>query len=216
MVWLRKFPLENILLDAALLVAAFLLPNANRFLLEHLTAAFWVTAPFQVAALFCAFYGRNSDGGGRKLPDWLSSIYVLNLILAVGSFLWLFFIAFAVEKQTGQFPNWAFIFGFFTALFGGVLGFGLASEISEEDDMSLVKRFLVVLVVFGYLYFTESIIEVAIGVSDPGIFTIVLVTFISYLPVRLALAFQPPFSYWDLASAIFCFGIYLAYLLGPN
>lgn len=211
--WLRSFPLENILLDAALLLTAFVLPNANLFLSEHLNIAFWFTAPLQVVAIFAAFYGQGRESGRRNLPDWLLSIYTLNLILAVGSFLWLFFVAFAVKKQTGQFPNWAFMFAFFTALFGGVLAFGVSSEISDDDGSSIQRRILVTLLVFLYLYLTESLLEVSIGIASPGIIVLVVVTLISYLPVRLALAFQPPFSYWDLGSAIACFGIYLSSLV---
>ena len=206
--WIKRFPAENILLDVSLLIVAFLLPSANWLLSQHLTAAFWIAAPMQVIALFCAFYGRNS-GRGRKLPDWLSSIYIVNTIFAVGGFLWLFFVAFAVEKQTGGFPNWGFRFGFFVALFGGIFAFGAGSQMSGDGETSIATRVLLVLAVLIYLSFTESLLEISIGISNPGIFTIILVTFISYLPVRLALAFQPPFSYWDLTSAILCFAAYL-------
>ena len=212
MSWIKKFPAENILLDVSLLIVAFLLPSANWLLSHHLTAAFWIAAPVQVLALFCAFYGRNA-GGGRQLPDWLSSIYVVNIIFAVGGFLWLFFVAFAVDKQTGGFPYWGFRFGFFVALFGGIFAFGMGSQMSGGQDLPITTRLLLVLAIFVYLSFTESLLEVSIGISNPGIFTIILITFMSYLPVRLALAFQPPFSYWDLGSAIVCFGAYLFSLI---
>ncbi|MFM9903860.1 MAG: hypothetical protein ACKVQJ_04730 [Pyrinomonadaceae bacterium] len=209
MVWLKKFPIENILLDVTLVVAAFLLPNANSFLSDHLNFAFWIAAPLQIAALFCAFCGGGT-GSGRKLPDWLLSAYVLNMILAVGSFIWLFLIAFAIQKQSGQFPIWGFRFAFFMAIFGGISAFGASLGMAGEGDSHIVTRFLLVLVVFIYLYFTESLLEVSIGISNPGLPTVVFVTFISYLPVRLVLAFQPPFSYWDLFSGIFCFCLFLS------
>ena len=63
--WIKRFPAENILLDVSLLIVAFLLPSANWLLSQHLTAAFWIAAPMQVIALFCAFYGRNSGRGPK-------------------------------------------------------------------------------------------------------------------------------------------------------
>ena len=213
MSWTKQFPAENILLDVSLVIVAFLLPSANWLLSQYLTAAFWIAAPVQVLALFCAFYGGNGGRGGRKLPDWLSSIYIVNIIFAVGGFLWLFFVAFAVEKQTGGFPNWGFRFGFFVALFGGIFAFGMGSLMGGDGEISITTRLLLVLAVLIYLCFTESLLEISIRISHPGIFTIILITFMSYLPVRLALAFQPPFSYWDLTSAIVCFGVYLYSLM---
>jgi|CXWL01.1.fsa_nt_gi hypothetical protein len=213
MEWIKKFPFENILLDAALLVVAFALPSTNLLLSENLTAAFWLAAPFQVLALFCAFYGRDSYSPGRNLPEWLSLAYILNTILAVGSFIWLYLVAFAVEKQTGGFPYWGFRFAFFVALFGGILVFGFSLGRSDGDELSLKTRYLLVLIVFLFLSFTESLLEVSLGISNVGAIVLVVVTLISYLPVRLALAFQPPFSYWDLASAIVCFVVYLYSIL---
>ena len=210
--WTKRFPAENILLDVSLLIVAFLLPSANWLLSRYLTAAFWIAAPLQVVALFCAFYG-GAGRGGRKLPDWLSSIYIVNIIFAVGGFLWLFFVAFAVEKQTGGFPNWGFRFCFFVALFGGIFAFGMGSQMGGDGEMPITTRALLVLAILIYLSFTESLLEVSIGISKPGILTIILITFISYLPVRLALAFQPPFSYWDLTSAVVSFGAYLSSLV---
>ena len=66
-----------------------------------------------------------------------------------------------------------------------------------------------ILPVFVYLCFTESLLEVSIAVAQPTTLTVIAATMISYLPVRLTLAFQPPFSYYDLASGLICFGIYL-------
>ncbi len=207
--WLKRFPFENILLDISLVAVAFLLPDARDLVSQNLTTAFWLAAPFQVLALFCAYFGRDGQSPGRRLPDWLSMAYMLNTILAVGSFLWLFLVAFAVEKQTGGFPYWGFRFAFFVALFGGILVFGIRLGMSDGGELSLKARCLFVLVIFFFLTFTESLLEASIGISRPGIVTIVVAVCISYLPVRLALAFQPPFSYWDLTSAIVCFLAYL-------
>lgn len=207
--WLKRFHFENILLDISLVAVAFLLPDARDLVSQNLTTAFWLAAPFQVLALFCAYFGRDGQSPGRRLPDWLSMAYMLNTILAVGSFLWLFLVAFAVEKQTGGFPYWGFRFAFFVALFGGILVFGIRLGMSDGGELSLKARYLFVLVIFFFLTFTESLLEASIGISRPGIVTIVVAVCISYLPVRLALAFQPPFSYWDLTSAIVCFLAYL-------
>lgn len=207
--WLKRFPFENILLDISLVAVAFLLPDARDLVSQNLTTAFWLAAPFQVLALFCAYFGRDGQSPGRRLPDWLSMAYMLNTILAVGSFLWLFLVAFAVEKQTGGFPYWGFRFAFFVALFGGIFVFGIRLGMSDGGELSLKARCLFVLVIFFFLTFTESLLEASIGISRPGIVTIVVAVCISYLPVRLALAFQPPFSYWDLTSAIVCFLAYL-------
>lgn len=209
MEWIKRHPIENVLLDAALLVVAFALPSANLLLSENLTAAFWCAAPVQVLALFCAFYGRESHNPGRNLPEWLSLAYILNTILAVGSFFWLYLVAFAVEKQAGGFPYWGFRFAFFIALFGGLLVFGFSLGRSDGDALSLKARYLFVLIVFLFLCFTESLLEVSLAISTPDSLLVFSVTTISYLPVRLALAFQPPFSCWDLTSAIVCFGVYL-------
>lgn len=214
--FIRKFPVENILLDACLLVIAFLVPNTNLLLSHNLVAAFWIAAPLQVLALFCAFFGRDSYSGGRDLPAWLSSITILNMILAVGGFIWLYLAAFAVEHQTGGFPYWGFRFAFLMALFGGISAVAFGSKLADEHEVHIAVRYLLVLVVFIYLCFTESLLEVSIGIANPGSLTIILATFISYLPVRLALAFQPPFSYWDLVSAIVCFGLYLSSLLSAK
>lgn len=213
MEWAKRFPFENILLDLSLLLVAFILPSANYLLSQNLTTAFWLAAPLQVLALFCTYYRRDEDSGGRKLPDWLLSVYVLNTIFAVGSFIWLFLVAFAIEKQTGGFPYWGFRFAFLFALFGGILAFGIRLGMSDGDELSVKARGLLVLVVFVYLSFTESLLEVSIGISNPGKIIIIVATCISYLPVRMALAFQPPFSYWDLGSGLVCFGLYALSLL---
>lgn len=205
---LRRLPVENILLDIALLLVAFALPDATAVIGENLVAAFWLTAPLQVLALFCAFWHRD-DGDGRVLPDWLSGLQVLNSILAVGSFVWLYLVALAVEQRTGAFPYWGFRFAFGAALIGGILAYFLGRQASEEFETPLAARYLLIVPIFVYLCFTESLIEVSIGIAHPSKIAIAATAIISYLPVRLALAFQPPFSYFDLASALVCFAAYL-------
>ena len=211
--WLKRLPYENILLDISLVVVAFALPSSTNLISGNLTAAFWIAAPFQVLALFCAFFGRDGDGQGPRSPDWLSIAYVVNAIFAVGSFLWLFLVAFAVERQTGEFPYWGFRLAFLVALFGGILVFGLRLGMPDGDPVSLKVRYLMVAVIFVFLTFTESLLEASINISSPGKLTVIVATCISYLPVRLAFAFQPPFSYWDLISAIVCFLAYLYTIL---
>jgi len=211
--WARQFPIENILLDLLLVSAALWLPPANVFWTQHLTEALWIAAPLQVIALFCAFYGGRRTSGGRTLPAWFLSIYFLNAILAVGGFIWLFLIASAIEKQTGGFPNGGVRFAFLTAVFGGLSAFGAAASRTASGEVSVARRHLLALGVFMYLRFTESVLGVSVGIANPGAATVVGATIISYLPVRLVLAFQPPFSYWDLASAIVCFGVYVYSLM---
>ncbi len=204
----RHFPLQNILLDIGLLLVAFALPNTNSIINGNLATAFWIAAPVQVAALLCAFWHRDESSGSR-LPNWLSSVYVLNSILAVGSFVWLYLVAFAVEVQANAFPYWGFRFAFGFALIGGILAYHFGHRLSEEFEPPTFARYLLVLPVFVYLSFTESLLEVSIAAAQPTTLTVIAATMISYLPVRLTLAFQPPFSYYDLASGLICFGIYL-------
>ncbi len=106
MVWIRKMPLESIALDIVLTIAAFLVPSTSIFYRHILITAFWVVAPLQVSALYCAFSGGNpfDKNNGRNLPGRRKTAVVLNLIRAVGSFLWLFFIANAIDIQTGGYP----------------------------------------------------------------------------------------------------------------
>ncbi|MEQ1643294.1 MAG: hypothetical protein ABL959_07640 [Pyrinomonadaceae bacterium] len=205
---IRQFPLENILLDVGLLLVAFALPNTNSFVNKNLETAFWIAAPIQVGALLCAFWNRD-ESGGRRLPNWLSSVYFLNCILAVGSFVWLYLVAFAVEVQANAFPYWGFRFAFGFALIGGILAYHFGHSLSEEFEPPPFARYLLILPVFVCLCFTESLLEVSIAVAQPTTLTVITATMISYLPVRLTLAFQPPFSYYDLASGLICFGIYL-------
>lgn len=204
----RHFPLENILLDIGLLLVAFALPNTNGIINENLTTAFWIAAPVQVAALLCAFW-NGDESGERRLPGWLSGVHILTCILAVGSFVWLYLVAFAIEKQSDSFPYWGFRFAFGFALIGGILAYHFGHKLSDEFEPPPYARYLLILPVFGYLCFTESLLEVSIAVAQPTTLTVIAATMISYLPVRLTLAFQPPFSYYDLASGLICFGIYL-------
>ncbi len=204
----RHFPLENILLDVGLLLVAFALPNTNGIINDNLATAFWIAAPLQVVALLCAFWNRD-ESGGHRLPDWLSGVHILTCILAVGSFVWLYLVAFAIEKQSSQFPYWGFRFAFGFALIGGILAYHFGHKLSEEFEPPPYARYLLVVPVFIYLCFTESLLEVSIAIAQPTTFTVMVATLISYLPVRLTLAFQPPFSYYDLASGLICFGIYL-------
>jgi len=210
---IRKFPFENILLDAALLAAAFLLPDINPYVAGNLTLAFWLAAPVQVIALFCAFWNRDEFAKGRPLPNWLSAAHILACVLAVGGFVWLYLVAFAVEKQAGVFPYWGFRFAFVIALFGGIIAYMTGRRMSDETDLPVWGRYLLVVPVFIYLCFTESLLEVSLAISTPGTLTVIVAACISYLPVRLTLAFQPPFSYWDLTSAFVCFGFYLYWLV---
>lgn len=205
---IRHFPLQNILLDVGLLLVAFAIPNTNTIVNNNIAAALWIAAPIQVAALLCAFWNRD-ESSGRRLPEWLSSVNVLNSILAVGSFVWLYLVAFAVEFQASGFPYWGFRFAFGFALVGGVLAYHFGLSLSEEFEPPPFARYLLVLPVFVYLCFTESLLEVSIAAAQPTTLTVIVATMISYLPVRLTLAFQPPFSYYDLASGLICFGIYL-------
>jgi len=211
MTWIEEFPVENILLDAALLAAAFLLPSPAIFLSQNLSNAFWFAAPVQVIALLCAVNLR-SGYGGRKLPEWLVSARMLITILAAGGFLWLFLVAFAVEKVSGGFPYWGFRFAFFVALFGGILAVGMPS-FGDGLKMPASIRFASTFAIFFYLWFTESVLEVSVGINHSGLVATVLATLISYLPVRLAIAFQPPFSYWDLFSGVVCFALFLYSLI---
>jgi hypothetical protein len=212
MTWLKKFPFENILLDVVLTILAFLLPDAVGFLTENLSIAIWFVAPLQLLALVCAFQGRAAgldELRESKIRDGLKGFYTLNLILALGGFLWFFLIAAAVETQTGGYPYWAFRFAFFTVLFGGILAYGISLGNERDATRFLSVRLTTALVVFVYLYFTETLLQAAAAINHLPFFMIALVTLISYLPVRLALAFRPPFSYWDFFSALAFFGVFL-------
>lgn len=104
-------------------------------------------------------------------------------------------------------------FAFLAAVFGGLSAIGAAASRTAAEELSPVRRSVIVLGIAGYVFFSESVMRVSVGISHPGAATVVFATFFSYLPVRLVLALKPPFNYWDLASALVCFGVYVRSLM---
>jgi hypothetical protein len=209
---LRQFPFENILLDVVLTLLFFSLSSADGFFAGVLPYSLWILAPLQVVTLYFAFEGK-SDGVGElrpgRLRNLLGMLASLNTILAVGGFLWLLYLAAAIDRLSGSYPYWQTRFAFIVALFGGILAYGISIDADVTESRKFSRRFLAAFVAGLYLFLTEAFIRFATSGGGRDLFLLLVVMFLSYVPVRLSLVFWAPFSIYDLLSAIFFFGVFV-------
>ncbi len=217
MKWLEKFPLENILFDILLTLLLFFLPDQSVYLSNNLYPILWLIVPFHLAALFCAFYktheGTPPETEAKPVRKWLGLVYFFSLILAFGTNFWMLYLFKAVEKQHGDLSIWVERLVFIPLFFGGIAVFGLAMQLKPAKYNALLIRVVTALTVFVYIFVSESLLQITFSILDSSAMTVLAVMIWSYLPIRLLLALRPPFSIYDLFSALLFFGIFVSTLL---
>jgi hypothetical protein len=198
------------LVDLSLIIVSFWLSDQIRpWIVQHYQAMCWLLAPLQVAAVFAATIGFEAPKAPCTRKKWLASIYSacemlysLSLVLGVGSFLWLFFFL----------PNHPFghIWSLGLALFGGILAFGIGSELREPQSRWQAAP------IWIFLMVSESMLDLRWHQLEPSLAARLLgsvILCLSYLPLRLTLSSGKEISLWEIASA---FGtvIFLGWNLG--
>ncbi len=216
--WLKRFPLENILVDVFLALCIFwIAPDFHIYVEDNLSKVIWFAAPLQCLAIFCLSIVKSSEVKPmfkiKLLDDIFNGIYVLSMILTFGSFLWFYLPALAIEKQTGIFPN-VFLFSFIISLFGGLLAYFIPQDYFKKDNSENFEiRLLSAFGIFVYLFFTEHLLQVSVSIVKPPVSMILMVMMIAYFPIRFWLAVRDPFSKIDLFSGLFFFGLFFYTLI---
>lgn len=212
MEWLKKFPFENILFDILLSLLLFWLPDQSRFLSGNLDVILWLVVPFHLAALFCALINTQEelprDFVHGRFQKWLGVVYFFSLILTFGTNFWMLFLHQAVERQFGDLSIWSERLLFIPLFFGSVAVYGLALQLKPRKANTLIIRLITAFVVFVYIAVSESLLQITFSILDASMLTVLGVMIWSYLPIRLILALRPPFSLYDLLSALFFFGLF--------
>lgn len=198
------------LVDLSLIILSFWASEQIRpWIAQHYQAICWLLAPLQVAAVFAASLGFEAPKAPATQHKWLASIYSacevlygLMLVLGVGSFLWLFFFL----------PNhpFAHIWSLGLALFGGILAFGIGSQLEVTPTLWRV------LPIWAFLLVSESMLDLRWQQMQPSAGARLLgfiVLAISYLPLRLTVSSSKEISLWEIGSAIFTL-MFLGWNLG--
>lgn len=216
--WLKKFPLENILVDVFLALCIFwIAPDFHIYVEDNLSKVFWFAAPLQCLAIFCLSIVRSSERKPmfklKLLDDVFNMIYILCMILTFSSFLWFYLPALAIEEQTGVFPT-AYLASAVISLFGGLLAYFIPQDYFKKDNSENFElRLLSALGIFVYLFFTEHLLQVSVNIVKPPVSLILMVMTIAYFPIRFWLAVREPFSKIDLLSGLFFFGLFFYTLI---
>lgn len=200
---LGKVPWEGFLLDGvSILLALVLWEPAVQALTPHLSWLFWLIAPLHILGVWAGLsFGHGEPPPSGGLWEKLRFFQVPATVLALGGFLWMFVPALTIEAQTGHFPR-SFGLQFLLMLFGGILVFGTRLECDEPPP-----RLPAFLGVAAYLLYTELVFAACAetGAVSGGMAALALG--MAYLPMRYCLAMRPPYSLWELFTAVLAFGL---------
>ncbi len=179
----------------------------------HPLVTFVAVGPLQVMGLTCAMWGVQHGPG--QFPEgriwrFFSNLYGLILVLGVGSFMWLFLPAAAIDTKEG----WnVFSFVFLTVLFGSLLGYGLILGVNPPSPLPFRHRVVTALGVFAFLAVSNSLLGFAAGTGKQAGGLFLVAGGLSYLPFRLLLVLRPPWSLLELGTALGTFGFLVARFL---
>ena len=211
--WTQRFPIEDLALDAGLILLGLNQAWLNAWVADHAMAVYAVMGLLQVVALGCAFWGVGTWLKGfpeHGLWRQVAGAYGLVLVLAVGGFAWLGLPALVMDTNAA----WrASSLQAFVVVFGSVLALGVLGERASEWPPPLRQRALTVLGIFIYLTVARSLLLfVARSGAVPG-GVVLAATGLSYLPVRLILVLRPPWSLIEVATALGAYGMLMAEFL---
>lgn len=217
-----QFPLEDILLDLLLIILVWTaLDEATRWMGEHLFAAWVAAGPFHWLAMAAALAGRRgafaSDSSPERSPGEEKATGLMGLVLVLGMAggLWLIWPRMAVEAQR-PLPG---LCNFYEigVVFGTIFIFGLFLErpalLTGRAPQGAV-RVGTALLIGGYLFYSEALIMATLPFAGGealwgGLALLAMV----FLPFRMMLLLRPPFSLWEMGTAVLAFAVFLQRIL---
>lgn len=218
-----RFPLEDVLLDLLLIVLVWTaLDETIHWMGDHLFVAWLGAGPLHWLAMAAALAGRRGpfgwDGEERPLSpgeEKATGLMGLVLVLGMAGGLWLIWPRMAVEAQR-PLPG---LCNFYEigVVFGTIFIFGLFLErpalLTGRAPQGAVRLGTAVLI-GGYLFYCEALIAATLPFAGgealwAGLALLAMV----FLPFRMMLLLRPPFSLWEMGTAVLAFAVFLQRIL---
>ena len=205
---LKNISLEGIFADFAVILVGYLINYNIGWFQDNITWIFWSIGILQTLMIYSIFIDQSKTGiDFDKLPDFVTAIYGLSMILGIGGFMWIFLPADALDI-----PN-SMVIGsvnIFVALIGSLLALGYAME--KEESSNFFDKYIVLIIPAIYLSVSELLILMSSKAENMPVGVVIFVIAISYLPIRILYMIKPPNSKIEMLTALSAFS-YFIYLL---
>lgn len=217
-----RFPWEDLLLDLLLILLVWTaLDRVTGWMGDHLFVAWLAAGPLHWLAMAAALAGRRgafaSDSpkglspGGEKAAGLMG----LALVLGMAGGLWLILPRTAAAAQRPLSGLWNFFE--IGVVMGTLFIFGLFLERPEFVSGRLPQgavRVGTAVLIGGYLFYSEALITTTMQLTNGealwgGLAILALV----FLPFRMMLLLRPPFSLWEMGTAVLAFAVFLQRVL---
>lgn len=218
-----RFPWEDLLLDLLLVLLVWTaLDEAVRWMGDHLFIAWLAAGPLHWLAMAAALAGRRGpfgwDRGERPLSsgeEKATGLMGLVMVLGMAGGLWLIWPRMAVEAQR-PLSGWWNVYEI-GVVFGTIFIFGLFLERPQLVPARLshdAVRLGTAALMGGYLFYSEALIATTVQLTNgEALWGGLAILAMVFLPFRMMLLLRPPFSLWEMGTAVLAFAVFLQRIL---